>query len=238
MKNDLVMDILKKADEHLPGILVVGGIIVGIATAGYSVYAGWKIREIASDEDLETKEKAKKIALISAPAVIGTVAASTCEICAHKEQTKRYAALGTLIAASKAESLIGEEKASKIKDVIKGKRKPEKASYPDNVEPSKVITIRDCESGFTFNTTLRDFMQAVAEFNADYVKMDNHPSIAEFYGLLLGEEHYDHCSIHEDIKFGMNYDDGMIAFAPEFDGGMADDMKLIYRISYDYIDKD
>lgn len=239
MKNELVMNILKKADEHLPGILVVGGIIVGVTTVAYSVYAGWKIKEIASDEELEVKEKAKKIALISAPAVIGCVAASACEVCAHKEQTKRYAALGTLIAASKAESLVGKEKVDEIKEAVTGKKssgKPEKAHYPEGVKPGDVIRIHDDETGFEFNTTLVDFMTAVTEFNSQNLNMIQ-PTIADFYELLLGEDGYDHCSAHEHIMFGVRFNDEIIAFAPQFEGGLTDDMKLIYRISYDYINK-
>lgn len=239
MKNEMVTDILKKVDEHLPGILVVGGVVIGVATVAYSVYAGWKIKDVVSDEKLETKEKAKKIAIISAPAVLGTVASSACEVCAHKEQTKRYAALGTLIAASRAESLVGSDKVEKVKEVVTGKKskeKPEKALYP-NVEPTKTITIRDSETGFTFNTTMRDFMAAVNEFNTTQVNSINLPTIADFYELLLGEDHYDRCSVHEHIAFGIRFNDQMMPFLPEFDGGLDDDMNLIYRISYDYISK-
>lgn len=235
--NKLVTDILKKVDEHLPGILVVGGIVVGVATAGYAVYAGWKIKEVAEDEEIETKEKAKKIALISAPVVIGAVAASTCEVCAHKEQTKRYAALGTLIAASKAESLVSKDKIEEVKEKITGKSsgKPEKAHYPEGVDPGTIIKIHDNETGYEFSTTMRDFMARVNEFNT--VNLNGHMStIADFYEMLLGDN-YEHCSSHEHISFGARFNDEIIAFAPEFDGGLTDDMKLIYLINYDYISK-
>lgn len=239
MKNELVMDILKKADEHLPGILVVGGVVIGVATVAYSVYAGFKIKEIVSDEELETKEKAKKIAIVSAPAVLGTIASSACEVCAHKEQTKRYAALGTLIAASRAESLVGSDKVEKVKEVVTGKKSEEKSKkvlYP-NVEPAKIITIRDCETGFTFQTTMRDFMEKVNEFNTTYINSSHLPTIADFYEMLLGELNYDRCSIHEHIAFGIRYNDQIMPFVPEFDSGMDENMNLIYRINYDYISK-
>ena len=239
MKNEMVTDILKKVDEHLPGILVVGGVVIGVATVAYSVYAGFKIKEVVSDEDLDTKEKAKKIAIISAPAVLGTVASSTCEVCAHKEQTKRYAALGTLIAASRAESLVGSDKVEKVKEVVTGKKDkgtPEKAPYPEGVKPGDVIRIHDNETGYEFNTTLSRFMGAVSEFNSSDLNRAQ-PSIADFYELLLGEENYEHCSAHDHIIFGVRFNDEIVTFAPEFNGGLTDDMRLIYTISYDYINK-
>lgn len=235
MKNEWFMNMLKKADEHLPGLLVIGGIIVGLTTVGYSVYAGYKIKEVNDDDSLDTKEKAKKIALIAAPAAIGAAISTTCEVCAHKEHTKRYAALGAVVAASKATNLVDRKEVKKVKELVTGKKEV-KTVLPEGADPSKMVTIMDLETGFEFSTTLFDFMNAVTAFNSEDVKGDAHPTIADFYQKLLGDR-YNFCSAHDQVKFGMHYDDGMIAFAPEIGSWVRDDLKLEYSISYDYINK-
>jgi hypothetical protein len=106
-----VLETIKKGiEENLPTILTATGVVTGLGTIGYSVYAGYKIKEIVDDETLDKKQKRKKIIITSIPTVGGAVVSTACNVLAGKENANRYAALGAMYAASKLDGDISNRK--------------------------------------------------------------------------------------------------------------------------------
>lgn len=242
MKTNLLNNLMRAIDDNLPTVLTVTGIIVGVTTVGYSVYAGWKIKEVVEDEKLEKKDKIKKTVIVSAPVVIGTVASTACIVGAHKEHAKRYLALSGLYAASrldaeklkeKAVEIIGEDKVDEIKKEVRKdniKNDVRTSSENLNVQVGDEIIIHDLITGYVFKTTLNDFWTEVREIND--IAENETVAMATFFEQLLGKEKYQHASTYDDIGFGAGQEVG--SFRPRLDSELTSDMRNIYTIEYPY----
>lgn len=242
MKTNLLNNLRKAIDDNLPTVLTGTGVVIGVTTVVYSIFAGWKIKEVVEDEKLEKKDKIKKTVVISAPVLIGTVASTACVVGAHKEHAKRYLALSGLYAASrldaeklkeKAVEIIGEDKVNEIKkEVMKDNIKSDVRSSSENlnVQVGDEIIIHDLVTGYVFKTTLNKFWTMVHEIN-DLAETESVP-MATFYERLLGKEEYRHAASYDDIGFGNGEDVG--SFRPRLDSELTSDMKNIYTIEYPY----
>ena len=248
MKMDaLLKQVAEGLEKNLPAILTGGSVVTELCTVGYSVWAGWKIKEITENEKLDTKTKVKKIALVSAPVAVGTAVSSGCAIAAHKENTKRYAALAVTATAGVASLAKNDEAKDKVLDVvdrdhkIHRTKKDEKSNITAN--SNEVIEIYDEVTGYKFKTTLSDLWFTVNRFNDEvcaYINTGETVSIDKFYDTLLGES-YDAVPAHELIKFGnkisyMDRDEAPVVLSIQLDSRLDENMKPIYTMTYDYID--
>jgi hypothetical protein len=233
MKNGMFNEIMRKVEDNLPAILTGVGVATGITTIGYSIFAGWKIKEAVDDKELDKKQKRTKVIKLAVPVIGGAAISATCHIVAHKKSASKLAGAMALYGATKIDSdkfkeeakkLIGEDRVKDIEEDI-CKRKVVEPLVPSNGK----ITIRDDVIGYTYETTLIDFWESVNKFNEE-VQSDT-LSIASFYEDLLGKD-YDYANTHDHVTFG--YGSGVASFRPSFSAAMMDDMHLIYCISYEY----
>lgn len=234
MKNGMVESIMRKVKDNLPTIFTGASIVTGVSTIGYSVFAGWKIKETVDNKDLDKKEKTKKIVKISLPTIGGTAATVFFNIAAHKEHMHKYAGALALYGATKVDSdkfkeemkkIVGKEKVEEVERDIQGKREVLEPNIPTNSK----ITIRDDVTGYSFQTTMIEFWEAVNKVN-EYAQSDE-VSIAQFYEELLGKE-YTYADIHDRITFG--YDCSVGSLRPSFSAALDDSMKPFYCIMYPY----
>ena len=79
-------------------------------------------------------------------------------------------------------------------------------------------------------------MEQVVVFNNRVTSVEDTYPISEFYKSLLGDGYDETFSAHEKIKFGMNYN-GTVIFQPEFTAMLTEDLKPIYGIMYNYINR-
>lgn len=225
--NDWMDKIMRKVTENLPAILTGVGVVVGLSTVCYSVYAGGKIKEVVDNEELDTKSKCKQVVKHSAPIIVGAAVATTCHIVAHKESASRLAAAVTLYGATKLDTDKVKEEAQKI--IGNGKEKETKKCRV--VEPmhnvNGKIRIRDDVTGYEFETTMNDFWSALNTVNA--IAETEVETIGNFYDELLGKD-YACADTHDMIVFG--YNTGVESLRPEFSAIMNDDMTLSYAITY------
>ena len=241
MKNKLIGNLLTKVDKNLPTILTGISVVSGIVTAGYALYAGFKMKEDLMDipEDAKTIDKVKKVAPRMIPVVIGMTATAGCAIAANHENGKRYAAVATALAATKidaaklqhkAEELLGVEKSEELKEKLKNSDDTKKAYAQLMANADKRMVFHDLESGYFFRTTLNEFLFAQKRFN-DKIDVNNDGSIADFYGLLLGDDFVE-ASAYNDIIFGKNM--SQQHFNPTIDVELGPEMQPFYTISYNY----
>ena len=232
MKKNVLETIWKGIDENLPTILTVAGTITGLGTIGYSVYAGYKIKETVDDDKLDKKQKRKKIILTSAPVVGGAVVATACNVIAGKENARRYAALGALYAATKLDGDIFKQEAAKIigKDKVEEIEKDisKKNPIPSGPKNRRAHFI-DQVTGYQFDTTLQAYLDAVSKFNQ--MAAVEELSIASLYEELLGDD-YTYVDMHDHVRFGI--DTSTPYLSPEFDGTLDDNMVPCFSITYDY----
>lgn len=214
-------------DENLPTILIVGGIVTGLTTIGYSVYAGSKIKEVKSDEKLSKKEKAIKIAKLSFPIVAGAGLMTACDILAHKKYEAKYGELLALYGVAKFDGKKLKEEASKILGEPDKKVEKKLQDIPEPI--NRTIEMKDLVTGYRFKTTMQDFWDAVNVVNsmagAETVDM------GIFYENLLGNQ-YECADAHENIKFGIYCD--TTSLRPEFGSELDENLKPIYTITYDH----
>lgn len=233
MKNEFIKGIIKTIDKNLPAILSGGGIVLGLATAGYAVYAGWKLKK-STDEIKETKAKVKEGVKIVAPVVAGAAASTALLVVANKEYAKRFAAVGAAVAATKIDKAKVEEKVSEITGIgKKDEKKSEKQNIPE-VRSDVNCHFRDLETGYEFDTTLTNFWETVTKFNE--LCENETTDISEFYSELLGDR-YNFASAHERLRFGQGcaeFNGASTLFKPQLGGGLDDNMRPIYTIEYHY----
>lgn len=246
MSNGFWKGITEGVIENLPAILTGASVVVGVGTVGYSNWAGWKIKEITEDESIDNKQKAKKIAIISVPTVLGTVLASGCAIAAHKENSNRLAVLAAGTAG--AVTLVNDETKEKILDVVDKDHKIHRAKKSEvksniTVGSNEEIEIEDQVTGYRFKTTLSDLWFTANQFNDDLLNVigtGEKMSIADFYERLLGEG-YNACSAHELVKFGSdvswdsNHFDKNVILSIQLDSRLDEHMSPIYTMDYDYL---
>ena len=227
-------------DRNLPTILTGVGVISGIATIGFAVYAGWKIHETVEDESKDTKQKAKNIAKVSIPVAAGAAVATTCTIAANKQNLARLAAASSVIAVSKIDK---EETKKKIEDMTgikftkdedKKDQKTEVIATPPNVSNLKV-RMKDGMTGLRFEASMNDFWKAVALFNAEMG--EDTSNMLSFYEKIIGDERgIDYMPVYENMKFG-GYENNPPTFQPRFTHCEIDgDMQPVYVFVYDYSD--
>lgn len=233
MKNGIAENVMRKVKDNLPTIFTGASIVAGVSTIGYSVFAGWKIKETVDNKELDKKEKTKKIVKVSIPTVAGTVITVVCNVASHKEHMRKYAGAMALYGLTKVDSeefkeemrkIVGKEKVEEVERDIRSQKIVE-----PNVPANCNVRIRDDVTGYSFETTMNDFWNAVNTIN-EYAQSDE-TSIAQFYEELLGKS-YEFADIHERITFG--YEGSVGSFRPSFAAAMTDDMKLIYTITYPY----
>lgn len=230
--NNLLTMVKEGFDENLPSILTAGSVVTMIATAGYAVYAGWKIKEIADDKELETKTKVKRIAFLSLPIAGGAAVSGACAIGANKQNKERYAALTALVATG-ASAVNKEEIGEKVSEITGKKQKKHKAFVDQPVNENETITVTDSITGYKFTTTLADFWRSQRLFNEMVSCNAENYSLSCFYEELLGDR-YIKPDIHDDITFGTDWEGKTVLFNPEFDVELDGNMKPQYTISYDY----
>lgn len=236
-KNDVLTQVMGVVDENLPAILTYGGVLTAMATTGYSVWAGWKIKEVVEDETLDQKQKTIRIAKLSLPILGGAVISGTCVVSAHKEHEARYVGVAGLYAASKvdkkkleekAKELIGEEKVEEIKKEIKQDEIKKKCDpVAPGVPLDKPIWIHDTVTGYVFQTTMADFWDTVSEFN-DLLDSER-SDIGHFYEMLLGDK-YEYANVHDDVEFGLGTN--CAGFSPHLGSEVARDLTQVYTIEY------
>lgn len=232
--------------KNLPAILTGTTVVTGVGTVVYSVWAGWKIKEVTEDETIDNKTKTKKIVILSIPTVLGAATASGCAIAAQKENSKRIATLA--VGAAGAITLASDETKEKALELIDKNHKIHKAKRSEvksniSVNSDEVIEIKDLVTGYKFKTTLADLWFTVNRFNDDIASgllgTDDTRTLAEFYRSLLGDS-YDNIPSHELIKFGSDkswegiYDKNVI-LSIELGSELGEDLKPIYTIDYDYL---
>lgn len=245
MSNTILKGITEGFIKNLPAILTGTTVVTTIGTVSYSIWAGWKIKEVTEDETIDNKAKVKKITVLSLPIALGTGLASGCAIAAHKENSKRIATLA--VGAAGAMTLASDETKEKVLEVVDKNHKLHKANRSDvksniSVNSDEVIEIEDLVTGYRFKTTLSDLWFTVNRFNEDLSSMlgtGDTMNIAEFYRKLLNDE-YREIPSHELIKFGSDtnwegiYDKNVI-LSIQLDSKLGDDLKPIYTIDYDYL---
>lgn len=239
-KNTRLFEKLRgRIDENLPTILTGVGVISGLVTIGFAVYAGWKIHETVEDESKDTKQKAKSIVKVSIPVAAGAAVATTCTIAANKQSLARIAAASSVIAVSKIDK---EETKKKIEDITgvkignddKREQKSETVATPPNVSNLKV-RMKDGMTGLRFEASMNDFWKAVASFNAEIGEDES--NMLEFYEKIIGDKYgIDYMPIYENMKFG-GYGYNPPTFQPRFTRCEIDgDMQPVYVFVYDYSD--
>ncbi len=246
MKNAFLKGLAEGLNKNLPAILTGVSVLTEVGTVGYSVWSGWKIKEITEDEELDNKTKVKKIVLLSIPTVAGTIISGGCSVAAHKESSKRYAALAVTAGAG-AISMANEETKDKVLELVdkdhkvhKAKRSGTKANI--TAANDEVIEILDEVTGYKFNTTLADLWFSVNAFNDEVIAVasdGNMTKLSAFYEHLLGDK-YSYVPAHDLIKFGSKNGDNFIMndiviLSVQLDSKLDDNLKPIYSISYDYI---
>ena len=233
MKKQIVKGIIETIDKNLPAILSGTGIVIGLATAGYAVYAGWKLKK-TTDEVEDTKTKIKEGVKTVAPVVVGAAASTVCLVTANKEYAKRFAAVGAAVAATKIDKSKVEEKVSEITGIRKkDEKKSEKQNIPE-IRSEVYCHFRDLETGYEFDTTLTNFWETVTKFNE--LCESETTDISEFYSNLLGDR-YNFASAHERLRFGKGcaeFNGASTLFKPQLGGGLDDNMRPIYTIEYHY----
>lgn len=232
MKKNVLETIKKGIEDNLPTILTATGVVTGLGTIGYSVYAGYKIKEIVDDEKLDKKQKRKKIIITSIPTVGGAVVSTACNILAGKENANRYAALGAMYAASKLDGDIFKQEATKIigKDKVEEIEKniSKKNPIPSGPKNRRAHFI-DQVTGYEFDTTLQAYLDAVKKFN-QMATIEELP-ISSLYEELLGDD-YTYVEMHDHVRFGI--DTSSPYLSPEFDGALDDNMVPCFSVTYDY----
>lgn len=246
MSNAFWKGMAEGLNKNLPAILTGVSVLTEVCTVGYSVWSGWKIKEITDNEELDNKTKVKKVALLSVPAVAGTAVSSGCAIAAHKENSKRYAALA-ITAGAGALSMVNEDTKDKVLEMVDKDHKIHKAKRSDTksnitAASNEVIEILDEVTGYKFKTTLADLWFSVNAFNDEVTGLaaaGETVKISSFYERLLGDT-YEYVPAHDLIKFGAKtgYDfnmSGIVILSVQLDSRLGDDMKPIYTMNYDYI---
>ena len=248
MKNTMINNFMTSVDKNLPTILTAISSIAGLATAGYSIYAGYMLNKDLEElsEDATFKDKALTVAKRTWPIVVGEAVSVGCNWTANREYGKRYAAIALGAAATqldtakiqeKAEEIIGKEKTEEVKEELKKDPKTAKAYNNAMTSMDQRTVWRDLETGYIFRTSLRDFDYAKRRFNKELMEDESHClAISDFYQRLLGDD-YDEASVHNDVKFGAQYanQEPMAAtFNPDIDIELGPDMQPVYVISYTY----
>lgn len=245
MSNTFFKGIAEGVINNLPAILTGTAVVSGVSTVGYSIWSGWRIKEITEDESIDNKTKVKKIAIVSVPTLAGTIFTSGCAIAAQKENSKRLAVLAA--GAAGAATLVNEDTKEKVLDLVDKNhkvhrgRKDVKANIA--VGSNEVIEIEDTNTGYRFKTTLSDLWFEVNRFNDELSSMigtGDNLTISDFYCRLLGES-YSVLPALELVKFGthVNFDgmyDKAVLLSIELDSRLDENMKPIYTMSYDYLD--
>lgn len=233
-----------KLNQNLPAILTGTSIVTGIATSILAVYEGMKLNEelTALPDDATNVDKAKVIARRTIPVAVGAaISVGTC-YAAHHESTKRYVALaGTLAIANaekkdllnfkeKAEEVLGKEKSEEIEKEVKEEKRERTTAMMAGMSPNRTITIHDLETGYVFDTCLRDWYDAIETFNRD---LDCSQKLVEdFFIELLDKGHgvYDLPKCYGDWIVG--YDTTSPSFIPELGIECGPNMEPIYTIEY------
>lgn len=248
MKKDVLENLVGLVDENLPTILKGVGCATGITTIGYSVYAGWKLRDVLEDEDTDGTTKFKKGLLTIAPVIVGTATSAALIVASDREYAKRYAALGALAVANKADvKELGNEALDKLglsdkkKDKKKEEKKPKQQKTP-YANGDFTVEIHDLVTDYVFRTTLNDFWYTVGVFNEQIPDECSGESVGidEFYRLLLKDE-YAEVPTHSCIRFGdvensfdPEHSVTTKVFSPSLESEITDKLTLRYVIDYNY----
>lgn len=250
--NDFLTNLSVKVDKNLPTILTGASVVTGLATVGYAVWAGFKIKEdLNTIPDADTLEKIKKIAPRLIPILIGASAASGFAIASNHESGKRIAAATGLVAATKLDmvklqdktkEILGEEKAKEVEDELKKDPKTSNSFGNYIASKDKWLTFKDANTGYFWDSTLRDMEFTRRNFNKSLIQQsdnDNYTqSIAEFYDRLLGEK-YDEVPIHTSVLFGAKFkDEGANRLDFDYEYVVGPDMQPICVVSYSYGEPD
>lgn len=241
MKNKVISNVLTKVDKNLPTILTGVSVVSGLITAGYALYAGFKMKEDLMDmtEDATTIDKVKMVAPRVIPVAIGMSATAGCAIAANHENGKRYAAVATALAATrvdaaklqhKAEEILGVEKADEIKEKLKDDADTQKVYAKMMANADTRVLFRDYETGYVFRTTLKEFLMAQKSLNKQ-IESSREASISDFYHILLGDD-YVEANVYNDVVFGKNTDAPF--FNPDLDYEVGPDMQPVCVFSYNY----
>lgn len=248
MNNTFIKSITEGMIKNLPAILTGVSVVSEVGTVTYSVWAGWKAKEITEDDSIDNKQKVKKIALLSVPTIFGTLLSGGCAIAAHKENGKRFAAL-TVSGTAGAILMASDETKDKALDLIDKNHKIHRRITNEgvksniNTDSTEVIDIYDEVTGYKFQTSLSDLWFTVKRFNdevSQIIGTGETRTIGDFYDYLLGSK-YERIPSHELVKFGTdisyegNYDNAAI-LSIELGSRLGDDLKPVYTINYDYIE--
>lgn len=251
--NDFINKATTTIDKNLPTILTGVSVVSGIATAVYSVYAGFQIKKAWDKlpEDATTLDKVKA----AAPWVIGTATGITVSagtaIAANHESGKRLAAAGLVVASTKLDmqklqdktkEILGEEKAKEVEEELKKDPKTANAygNYISNKD--KRMTFRDTNTGYFFRSSMRDIEYTKRKFNNELsLHKDDEgytQSMAEFYDRLLGDD-YDEIPVHTNVLFGEKFKDPKAMMLDiEYEYEVGPDMEPICAINYSYGEPD
>lgn len=231
MGNNVVKSLWGAINENLPAILTGCGIATGVATVGYSIYAGWKLNDIVKDEKLSKKEKAKKVVKTATPAILGTAVTITCHVAAHEELASRYLAVAAVAGASKLDNnAIKDEVKNFICDKKDDNKKEEKSDKVVMPPQNEEIDIHDCITGHHFKTNLMKFYSKVNEWNN--IGEAESWSMNQFYEDLEGERFTNYAEMYDNVIFGVNTN--TTSFRPEFGVELGMNNKPVYTITYPY----
>lgn len=242
-KTNVLKTLVEGVDNNLPTILTGAGEVTWVATAAYSVYAGWKLHEeFGKEETVETKERVKRVAKIVVPIGIGVAASIGFGIAGNNVYAGRLAAAGAAALAvnpdvrDKIEETVGTKRKTMNKEDFEKttEEKPEvkNVSPAYRLDPTQRVQFRDLITGRIFETSLAQFWEAVNSFNNAY-SHDGGGTIADFYRELTrkcGTEYEGDCQIHNDICFNDRN-----PLDPDVDAELDSDWGFRYTFTYDYV---
>ena len=231
-KTNVIETIMDGVDKNLPAMLTALGLTTGGATVGYSIYAGWKLRDEFSEKDVEPKERAKRVAKITAPVIGGAVLSGALVIMANKEYGSRCAALAAACAAGnpdvreKIAETVGIDRKKMDKKDAEDVMAKAKMNHTENNE----VVMHDLETGMIFKTNLVDFWAAVNQFNVTYSSQFGYQPISKFYSILFETNEYEgKIDAHERKCFGPD-----MQLDPVIDVELGPNWEPRYTIQYDY----
>lgn len=231
-KINVLKTLVEGVDKNLPTLLTGLGITTGGATVGYSVYAGWKLRDEFEEKDVETKERVKRVAKITAPIGVGVIVSSALVIAANKEYASRCAAIGAACAVSNPEvrDKIAETVGIDRKKMNKKNMEDVVARAKANHTETNEIVMHDLVTGMIFKTTLVDFWMTVNQFNLQCASQFGYQPISKFYTMLFEMDDYDgRIDDHERKCFSPD-----LQLDPEIDIELDSNFEPRYTIEYDY----